>query len=279
MAGTNRLTPRPFRHGFTMIVGALVLLSSALLNIKHAPVFADVRIGAAGPYRFLVDTGAQTSLIDSKLAATLRINPEFHVNVVTQSGSHLAPAVRARTLAIGDRALPETELVFYDVGEARRLDRGVRGVLGLNALAALDFTLSPASGHLDLTADRPEGEVVPLYLIEGRIGLRARMGNETLTLILDSGSSHVVFFRTPLVMAKTKALIATFGTLDGARQSVPTTWTEDMFFDRLRVPMLPAAIVERKAAHADGLLPASVFRKIHVDRGRGEIVLVPRLPG
>ncbi len=47
-----------------------------------------------------------------------------------------------------------------------------------------------------------------------------------------------------------------------------------MFFDRLRVPMLPAAIIERKETQADGLLPASVFEKIHVDRTRGEIVLV-----
>ena len=146
-------------------------------------------------------------------------------------------------------------------------------MLGINALVGLDFTLS-TTGQLELTADRPNGEVVRLYRIEGRIGVKALMGSEVLTLILDSGSSNVVLFRTPAAMAKTKSLTSTFGTIDGARRAAPTTWTADMFFDRLRVAMLPAAIVERKNTEADGLLPASVFQKIHVDWRRGELVLV-----
>jgi predicted aspartyl protease len=259
-----------------MIIGTLILLSSSLLNTKPAPVFAEIHIGADGPYRFLVDTGAQTSLIDSKLAATLRLQPQFRIHIITQNGAQLSPGIKVRNLSIGGRELPETELIIYDIAEARRLDPTVRGVLGVNALSAFDFTLSPLTGNLDLTAERPDGEVVPFYAVEGRIGLKAQMGSETLTLILDSGSTHVVLFRTPQAMAKTKSLNSTFGTIDGARQTVPTTWTEDMFFDRLRVPMVPAAIVQRKATQADGLLPASVFQKIHVDRTRGEVVLVPR---
>jgi predicted aspartyl protease len=260
-----------------MIVGTLVLLSSSLLNTKPAPVFVDIHIGADGPYRFLVDTGAQTSVIDPTLAAVLGLKPEFRVDVFTPISVQPSPGTKVRNLHIGETTLPETELVFYDIAEARRLDPKVRGVLGVNALAGLDFTLSPSNGRLELTDDRPQGEVVPFFPIEGRIGLKARMGSEMLTLILDSGSTHIVLFRTPVAMAKTRSLASTFGSLDGARRTVPTTWTADMFFDRLRVPMLPAAIVERKATAADGLLPASVFQKIHVDRKRGELVLV-RLP-
>ena len=259
-----------------MLIGTVLLFSSALLNTKPAPIFADIRIGGEGPYRFLVDTGAQTSLIDPKLAAALRLKPEFRVDVITQQSRRLSSGMKARNLYIGETALPESELVFYDVAEPQRFGQKVRGVLGINALAGLDFTLSPAGGNLELTAERPDGEVTPFYLVEGRIGLKARMGSETLTLILDSGSTHVVLFRTPGAMAKTKSLATIFGTLDGARRSIPTTWTEDMFFERLCVPMLPAAIVDRKATQVDGLLPASIFQKIHVDWTRGEIVLVRR---
>ena len=127
-----------------------------------------------------------------------------------------------------------------------------------------------------LTVDRPDGEVVPLCSVEDRIGFKARMGSEILTLILDSGATHVVLFHTPVAMAKTKSLAGTFGTIEGARRSVPTVWTADMFSERLRVPMLPAAIVQRTASEADGLVPASIFQQIHVDRTRGEIVLVRR---
>jgi hypothetical protein len=259
-----------------MFISTVLLFSSALLNTKPAPIFADIRIGTDGPYRFLVDTGAQTSLIDPKLAASLHFKPEFRVDVITQGSRRLSPGMKARNLSIGETTLPETELVFYDVSEAQRFGQKVRGVLGINALAGIDFTLSPADGNLQLTMERPNGEVAPFYPVEARIGLKARMGTEVLTLILDSGSSHVVLFRTPGAMAKTKSLANTFGTLDGARRSVPTTWTEDMFFERLCVPMLPAAIVERKTTQVDGLLPASIFQKIHVDWTHGEIVLVRR---
>lgn len=258
-----------------MVIAWLLFLSSALLNTKPSPVFADVYIGTHGPYRFLVDTGAQTSLIDPKLAAELGLKPEFRVEVVTQHSNHLLPGMKVSTLHVGQRTLPEIELVFHDVAEVRRLDPHVRGLLGVNALTGFDFTLSPATGRLDLTAERPAGEVVPFYRIEGRIALKAQMGRETLTLILDSGSSHVILFRTPAAMAKTRPVFTTFGTLDGARSVMPTCWTADMVFtDRLRVGMLPAAIVQRKDTQAEGLLPASVFKKIYVDQARGELVLV-----
>jgi hypothetical protein len=183
--------------------------------------------------------------------------------------------MKTRALRLGQKALPEIELIFHDVTEARRLDSSVRGVLGLNALSGFDFTLSPAAGGLDLTAKRPAGEVVPFDRVEGRIAVKAQMGEEQLTLILDSGSSHMVLFRIPAAMAKTPPISSTFTTLEGARSVVPTCWTADMLFtDHLRVGMLPAAIVERKGTAAAGLLPASVFKKIYVDQARRELVLV-----
>ncbi len=258
-----------------MVIAGLILLSSALINVKPSPVLAEVSIGSAGPYRFLVDTGAQTSFIDSKLAGKLHLKPEFRVEIVTQNSARPVPALKLSTLHIGGQALPEMELVFHDLSEARRLDSSIQGVLGLNALAGFDFTLSPRAGRLDLTAARPRGEVVPFYRLEDRIALKARMGRETLTLILDSGASHVALFRTPEAMQKSPPLPAELGTLEGARNVVPTCWTADMFFtDSLRVGVLPAAMVRRPDSQVDGLLPASVFKTIFVDQGRGEVVLV-----
>src|SRR6266487_3305271 len=63
-----------------MLIAGLLLFSSSLLNVKPSPVFADVSVGTEGPYRFLVDTGNQTSLIDPILAAQLNLKPEFRVD-------------------------------------------------------------------------------------------------------------------------------------------------------------------------------------------------------
>jgi len=258
-----------------MLIAGLLLFSSSLLNVKPSPVYADVSFGAEGPYRFLVDTGSQTSLIDPKLAAKLNLKPQFRIEIITQNTTRVLPALKVITLRIGEKRLGETELVIQDVDEARRFGSSVKGVLGLNALSGIDFALSPRTGRLDLDMARPSGEVVPFQRIEERIAIAARMGRETLSLILDSGATHVVLFRTPEAMTKTRALQATFSTLEGARSVIPTVWTSDMFFaNSLRVGMLPAAIVTRRATQVDGLLPASVFQTIYVDQTRHEVVLV-----
>lgn len=179
-----------------------------------------------------------------------------------------------RNLRIGPSTLPDIEIVLQDMAEAQRVDRSIMGVLGVNALSGADFTISPGAGRLAFGTERPAGEVVPFYRIEGRIALRVRMGEATLTMILDSGASHVALFRLPKAMAKTPPVSSNFATMEGARKIVPTCWKADMFFiDPLRVGTLPAAIVQRSGTTVDGLLPAGVFKTIHVDQARQELVL------
>src|SRR2546425_10052670 len=103
-----------------MLIAGLLFLFSGLINTKPSPVFADVYLGTHGPYRFLVDTGSQTSLIDPKLASELHLKPEFRVEVVTQHSTRLLPGMKVSTPQIGQRTLPAIELVFHDVAEARR---------------------------------------------------------------------------------------------------------------------------------------------------------------
>jgi hypothetical protein len=257
-----------------MLIGALVLFSTSMLLEKPHPIFADVFIGVRGPFRFVVDTGAETSVIDPKLAKELRLEAEFRVELITQNSRRTVPGLKARDLRIGGVALAETELVFHEVGAAQRFGQPVRGLLGLNALAGRNFSLTPGTGRLELDGARPAGDAVPLRRVEGRLALAPAMGQETLMLALDSGSTHVVLFRTPSAMAKMTPVATTFSTLEGYRSVVPTRWTAEMRFGGVRVGTAPAAIVERPGTGLDGLLPASVFQTIYVDQRRGEAVLV-----
>lgn len=263
-----------------MITASLFVALSAhfagIIDAPPAPIFTDVYLGSHGPFRFLIDTGAESSVIHPALAGKLGLKPEYRVEQFTLHGSRLVPALKASGLRIGRRPIPAAELMIHDIDAARRLDPAVDGILGANALASFDFTLSPSTKSLDDTTPRPvDGQAVPFQTIEGRWALKARMGAETLTLILDSGATNVVLFRVPAAMTKTHPVTATFSTIEGARSIVPTRWTADLFFgDKLRVGMLPAAIVGRSGSAVDGLLPASAFKKIYVDQSRRELVLI-----
>jgi len=263
-----------------MLIAALLLLTTSFvhsdsqLSAKPSPVFADVYIGSAGPYRFLIDTGAATTLIDPRLATKLHLEPEFRVELITQQSRQFIPGTNLTNLRLGGRTLPATEVVFEDVSEARLMDASVKGILGRNALTSFDFTLSPPSGRFEDTEERPVGEVVPYFEVEGRMAVKARMGEETLTLILDSGSNHMVLFRLPAAMAKVRPVATTITTIDGARNTVPTCWSAEMTLGDLRISTLPAAIVQANGTQAEGLLPVSAFKKIHVDQARHELILV-----
>jgi hypothetical protein len=274
---TNLVIPGPvrfFANEVSMIIAA-VLIFSSLLSVKPSPVLADVFIGSSGPYRFLVDTGAETSLIDPQLATKLGLKAEYRVELVTPLTTELVPGEKLRTLKFHDRALPETEVLFRDIAEARRLDPEVKGVLGLNALTSFDFTLSPPIGRLEETAERPVGEVVPFFEIEGRMAIKARMGKEILTLIVDSGTNHIVLFRLPTAMAKVHPVQTTLTTIEGARSVVPTCWSSEMLLaDQVRIGTHPAAIVQANGTIVDGLLPVSIFKQVHVDHSRRELILV-----
>ena len=256
-----------------MWIAAVALLSTSLLNQKPMPVYAGVLIGDRGPYRFLVDTGAQTSLIDPQLAAELKLAPTFRVEIITQNSSRLLPGLKTRGLRIGETKLPETELVFDDLAHVRRFGIPIRGLLGANALAGLNFTLIPSKGRLELDPERPAGDAVPLQLRDGRIAITARMGDEELHLALDSGATNLVLFRTPVAMSKVRPVAAAFGTIEGARAVVPTCWSASMTLGGMLIQTQPAAIVERKNSEVDGLLPAALFKTVYVDQRRGEVVL------
>lgn len=175
-----------------------------------------------GPYRMLVDTGATSSVVDTKRSAELGLKALFKTELVNLISSRFVPGTRLHTLRIGALNLSELEVLIYEPKEARRRDPSIRGVLGMNALAQFNFLLSPREGKLEVGAKRPVGEGIPFDWNEGRMVVAGRMGEETLSLVIDSGASHVILFRTPVAMAKSHSRLSTLNTLDSNRQERPS---------------------------------------------------------
>lgn len=158
-------------------------------------IWAPVLIDGKGPYRLVLDTGANRSAITARAAQMLGIEPAAQgATLVTGfTGSAMAPTIHVEQLEVGDLLMGPTEMpVLPDVfGGAQ----GVLGVEGLqNKRIVADFTrdyLEIARSHGERA--RAGFTVVPLRLIKGGLLVAdVRVGGVRAKAIVDTGAQGTV---------------------------------------------------------------------------------------
>lgn len=228
--------------------------------ISVAALVVMVSINGHGPYRFLVDTGAASCVLDPALSRELGLRPEYRVEVVTPTGSAVVPVARA---AIGvEEREAELEVLLYSPRDAR-----VRGVLGQSFLSRHNYWLDSRRGRIEWGGEAPPGRRVPLTMIEGRPAITAEPEGR---LILDSGASHVVLFHST-AGTEGRFHIETLAGKGYARlRRIPRLRVGDQVLSSL-----DAAIVDGRERTEDGLLPTSLFEGVYVNNRESYVVLNP----
>jgi hypothetical protein len=153
---------------------------------------APVRIDGQGPFAFVVDTGANRSVISAELAAQLQLPHGEAQSVNDAAGVQLAPTVTAR-LAVGERA---PALLVLSVLPAETI--GGLGMLGLDRLGDQRLTLDFHGRQLRIDGARREAVgaldvVVPARRKSGQLTLvDTDLDGSPLTAFLDSGSQTTI---------------------------------------------------------------------------------------
>ena len=97
-----------------------------------------VMVNDTGPYRFVVDSGADSSVIGSRIARALQLTPGTPVTLNAMTGSSLVSRVLVDKLGLGPTYATDLELPVLE-----ERDLGGDGMLGIDALAEqrlmLDF--------------------------------------------------------------------------------------------------------------------------------------------
>jgi hypothetical protein len=156
---------------------------SAVVPLVGAPTLplVQVWINGEGPYRMLVDLGANVSLLRRNVVDAARA-----IVLVDRPTSDI---VRVATLRLGALELQDVTLAAYD-----ELD--VDGVLGYNVLQHASFTLDFPGQSLVFhrrALPLPDGRTIHPYVLHGRLPyLVARVGSDSLLLNLDTGAAEVM---------------------------------------------------------------------------------------
>ena len=245
-----------------------------------------VSIGAKGPYRFVVDTGSERSVVSRELAGSLNLAAGRKVRVTTMTGAgelgtYLLPELRAGSVAAATLEAP--------VVEARNL--GAIGMLGLDALkghtVVIDFDrnvmeVRPATKKA--TSASSDDIVIRAKNLYGQlIVTNAHYRGRRISVVIDTGSAVTLGNLALLKKVKTEKSMGNISLLSVTGQyltadyrvidsldiagigfhSIPMAFADALPFKRFGLTDTPALML--------GMDSLRLFRRVQIDFANREV--------
>jgi predicted aspartyl protease len=256
-------------------------------------IIVSVSVNDSGPFDFLLDTGAQFTMIDPSLAAELHLNPNGSVPVTGNGFRTISSAVELDRVKVGRHAVANLEALEFDVHNIRPQYPRLRGVLGEDFLQQFDVLIDNL--HRLLCLDDSAG--LRTALKGPRIALQTasdsqrvprnslivavRLSNSTQTtrLKLDSGANAPVLYS--VAQFKPIDLVNLGGSLrgsgaNGSQVSYLALLPQDVRIGRVRLSdvsfFAPTKDISNTTAF-DGLLPLRLFQRVFISHAEHFVIL------
>jgi hypothetical protein len=156
-------------------------------------IWAPVLIDGKGPYRMVLDTGANHSALAARAALSLGGQPVSTTLVTGFTGSATVPSLHVKSLEVGDLLFGPTDLpVLPDVFG------GAQGVLGYEGMQNKRIYADFTKDRLEITIShgqvaRRDFTVVPLTVIKGGLLYAdVRVGTVRAKAIIDTGAQGTI---------------------------------------------------------------------------------------
>jgi predicted aspartyl protease len=241
-------------------------------------VVLPVQIQNLGRFDFLLDTGTDVTVVRADLAQRLGLVPTSAVELATLAGQRLVPQATLRGLQLATVALAPIEVLIHELPASGGRDASLAGILGRNALADLSFTIDHARRRVRL--GEPAGEGGLTYTQDqGRPIVEARMqcSGETIRLAVDSGVGGLVLFegagRLPVATPDRITATTSLGVV-----ALRAGRLDALCLGSARLRDVRVAVQDRPPGDTrteDGLLPTSLFARVHFDGRRKTVRFEP----
>lgn len=167
----------------------------ALGEDQYERMTVPVLLSGTGPYRFLVDTGADRTAISRQLAASLKLGSTGSATLHSVTGSSTVATARVPSLRVTRKTLTVNNAPLLD-----RADMGADGILGVDSLRAqrvmFDFegqTVSIVPSITQEVRDEPGAIVVQAKRRKGHLILtQATANGRRVNVVIDTGSQFTI---------------------------------------------------------------------------------------
>jgi hypothetical protein len=191
-------------------------------------IFVQVRVNGGEPSWFILDTGAEATVLDVDRAQALKLPLEGHIEGRgAGEGSVDVSLVKGVTIGLPGVEVANQSIVAVQLGALEPLfGRRIDGVLGYDFISRFVLQIDYAGGKLSLYDPRDykyvgQGEVIPIS-VEGRlphISARVVLPDKTALegkFVVDCGAGSLVDLNSPFVEAhKIRNLVASHSTAGG----------------------------------------------------------------
>jgi predicted aspartyl protease len=153
-------------------------------------VVAPVTVNGEGPFRFIVDTGANRSAVSDDLAAHLGLTPFGADNVHSVHGVSVAPIVNVSALQYGDVSLNAAALPMLGGGVLA----GEQGLLGVDGMSGRRLRMDFERNCIEIVRSDQARRLRGWSTIRGEmrfghlIVVRGSVNGIRVNLLLDTGS-------------------------------------------------------------------------------------------
>ena len=256
-------------------------------QVRDCIIVVSVMADNKGPFDFVLDTGADTTIVDPSLASKLSLTPPpAGVQQTTLAGVRTLNRVSMATLAVGPAHVENLPVLVQDLAGLRKMDSHVEGVAGQDFLSHFNYLLDYRRHSIRFEQDAEiqggvEGDRVPIEGGEHRmiVASEAQSVNRAkLHLLLDSGANSVVLLPSAsqslsLSVQKNEIEATSAGQVELHVGVVRALTVGSQQFHDITVALSASEPAERIG---DGLLPTVLFHALYVNNHDGFVVLNPQ---
>jgi hypothetical protein len=262
--------------------------------LPHSHIGISAMINGSGPYEFMVDTGAQITIVDPALARELKLEANGSLNIVTVASHVEVALVSAAVIEVGTVSVHDVRMAAEDLGPVQADYPGLRGVLGNNFLSRFDLLID--NSHRTLCFDDSHrmqqslrGERVPILSDASDSGAASTAailvsahlpddGKQGSVLRLDSGSNVPLLYVDH--QAKTSARVQ--GSTIGKQAQFVYTYTPERNVRLGSQKEMQISFATPAGGHLysktgeDGVLPTTLFKRVFISAADHFVMFDPR---